>query len=145
MDKIIKSLNLKVGARDLRNNDPKVHLQAICNQWIPVSKATLGKYSYQIEWELTSLSTLWGQQFVHMCSDLAGSVGSRQHWLWDTARKKEYISFVFYCFENLSIAITLELLVRFRWGFQQNVPLLMRTSNQIENWKCHIADFDWFP
>ena len=35
---------------------------------------------------------------------------------------------LFFCFENLSIAITLEPLVRFRWGFQQNVPLLMRIS-----------------
>ncbi len=43
-------------------------------------------------------------------------------------QKKGCISFVFYCFENLSIVITLESLVRFRWGFQQNVPLLMRTS-----------------
>ncbi len=55
---------------------------------------------------------------AYMCCDLARSVGSRQHWLWDT----------FYCFENLSIVITLEPLVWFRWGFQQNVPLLMRTS-----------------
>ncbi len=44
------------------------------------------------------------------------------------SQKKEYISFVFYCSENLSIAITLEPVVRFRWSFQQNVPLLMRTS-----------------
>ncbi len=44
------------------------------------------------------------------------------------SQKKECISFVFYCFENLSIAITSEPLVRFRWGFHQNVPLLMRTS-----------------
>ncbi len=37
--------------------------------------------------------------------------------------KKECISFsffffLFYCFENLSIAITLEPLARVRWGFQ---------------------------
>ncbi len=44
------------------------------------------------------------------------------------SQKKEYISFVFYCFENLSIAIMLEPPVRFRWRFQQNVPLLMRPS-----------------
>ena len=44
------------------------------------------------------------------------------------SQKKECISFVFYCFENLSIAITLEPLVRFRWSFQQNVPFLVRIS-----------------
>ena len=42
------------------------------------------------------------------------------------SQKKKCISFVFCCFEKLSIAITLEPLVRFRWGFQQNVPLIMR-------------------
>ncbi len=61
----------------------------------------------------------------YMCCDLAGSLGSGEHWLW--SQKKECVSFVFYCFENLLIAITLEPLVRYRWGFQQNVPLLMRT------------------
>ncbi len=40
------------------------------------------------------------------------------------SQKKECISIVFYCSENLSIVITLEPLVQFRWGFQQNVPLL---------------------
>ncbi len=45
------------------------------------------------------------------------------------SQKKKCITFVFYCSENLSIVITLEPLVRFRWGFQQNVPhLLMRIS-----------------
>ncbi len=64
----------------------------------------------------------------YMCCDLAGSVGSQEHWLWDTARKGDALSLVFYCFENLSIALTLEPLVRFRCFFKQNVPLLMRTS-----------------
>ena len=44
------------------------------------------------------------------------------------SQKMECISFVFYYFENISIPITLEPLVRFRWGYQQNAPLLMRTS-----------------
>ncbi len=54
---------------------------------------------------------------IIMCCDLTGSVGT-----WKSgalivrySHKKERI--VFYCFENLSIAITLEPLVRFRWGF----------------------------
>ena len=60
--------------------------------------------------------------------------------------KKECISFVFYCFENLSIAITLEPLVRFRWGFQQNVPLLMRISikQKTENMTCSTESDQWF-
>ncbi len=63
-----------------------------------------------------------------MCCHLAESVRSRERLLRDMARKKECIYFVFYCFENLSIAKTLEPLVRIKWGFQQNVHLLMRTS-----------------
>ena len=39
-------------------------------------------------------------------------------------QKKESISFVFFCFKNLSIAITLEPLVPSRWSFQLNVPHL---------------------
>ena len=41
MLKIIDSLNLKIAARDLRHSDPKVHLQAICGQWLPLSQAVL--------------------------------------------------------------------------------------------------------
>ncbi len=73
--------------------------------------------------------------------------------LWDTAtaRKKECVSFVFYCFEYLSIVITLEPMVRFRRSFQQNVPLLMKTSinkfkktkKTTENVTCSPSD--WFP
>lgn len=40
-EKIVKSLNLKISARDSRS-DAKVHLQAICGQWLPLSKAVLG-------------------------------------------------------------------------------------------------------
>ena len=41
------------------------------------------------------------------------------------SQKKECISFVYS--QNLSIAVTLQPLVRFRWSFHQNVPLLIRT------------------
>ena len=60
-------------------------------------------------------------------------------------QKKECISFVFYCYENLSIAVTLAPLVRFRWGFQQNVPLLNEDFKPIENWKYHVLDFWLIP
>ncbi len=47
----------------------------------------------------------FSKQKVHkgnMCCDLAESVGSWEHWLWDS-QTKEWISFVFFCFANPSI------------------------------------------
>ncbi len=44
------------------------------------------------------------------------------------SQKKKWIFIVFYCSKNLQLLITLEPLDRFKWGFQQNVPLLMKTS-----------------
>ncbi|XP_046553975.1 elongation factor-like GTPase 1 isoform X1 [Haliotis rubra] len=40
-DKIVKSLKLKVSARDTRHNDPRIQLQAVTSQWLPVSSAVL--------------------------------------------------------------------------------------------------------
>ncbi len=59
------------------------------------------------------------------------------------SQKKECISFVFSCFD-LSIAITLEPLVPFRWHFQQNVPLLMKASNR-KHKMSHMFDFGLIP
>eukprot|EP00062_Callorhinchus_milii_P002386 gi/632938518/ref/XP_007905275.1/ PREDICTED: elongation factor Tu GTP-binding domain-containing protein 1 [Callorhinchus milii] len=39
--KIITSLGLTILPRDSRHSDPKVHLNAICSQWLPVSNAVL--------------------------------------------------------------------------------------------------------
>ena len=58
------------------------------------------------------------------------------------SQKRECISFVLYCFENLSSTITLEPLVRFRWGFQQNVTFLRRTPIKQ---KCHMCNFRLIP
>ncbi|XP_044294664.1 elongation factor-like GTPase 1 isoform X2 [Varanus komodoensis] len=41
IDKIVSSLGLKIGARELRHTDPKVQLNAICSQWLPVSESVL--------------------------------------------------------------------------------------------------------
>uniref|UniRef100_A0A8C8SXS6 Elongation factor-like GTPase 1 n=1 Tax=Pelusios castaneus TaxID=367368 RepID=A0A8C8SXS6_9SAUR len=41
IDKIVTSLGLKIGARESRHADPKVHLNAICSQWLPISQAVL--------------------------------------------------------------------------------------------------------
>ncbi|XP_076444086.1 elongation factor-like GTPase 1 isoform X2 [Babylonia areolata] len=40
-EKIIKSLGLKVGPRDIRHNDSRVQLCAIMSQWLPLSDAVL--------------------------------------------------------------------------------------------------------
>ena len=44
MEKIVKSLNLKIAPRDSRHNDPRVQLQAVMGQWLPVSQSVLGKF-----------------------------------------------------------------------------------------------------
>ncbi|CAM2099069.1 unnamed protein product [Caretta caretta] len=41
IDKIVTSLGLKIGARESHHADPKVHLNAICSQWLPISQAVL--------------------------------------------------------------------------------------------------------
>lgn len=45
-EKIVKSLNLKISARDSRHSDPRVLLQALLAQWLPVSDAVLGMHAY---------------------------------------------------------------------------------------------------
>ncbi|XP_040824529.1 elongation factor-like GTPase 1 [Ochotona curzoniae] len=41
IDKIVTSLGLKIGAREARHSDPKVQINAICSQWLPISHAVL--------------------------------------------------------------------------------------------------------
>lgn len=41
IEKIVTSLGLKIGARESRHTDPKVQLNAICSQWLPISDAVL--------------------------------------------------------------------------------------------------------
>eukprot|EP00794_Sanderia_malayensis_P009497 gene9497-10491_t len=42
VEKIVSSLGLKISARDSRFTDPKVYLQTILRQWLPLSDAVLG-------------------------------------------------------------------------------------------------------
>lgn len=42
IEKIITSLGLKVSARDMKHNDPKVQIKAITTEWLPLSDAVLG-------------------------------------------------------------------------------------------------------
>uniref|UniRef100_A0A8C5RK10 Tr-type G domain-containing protein n=1 Tax=Laticauda laticaudata TaxID=8630 RepID=A0A8C5RK10_LATLA len=41
IEKIISSLGLKIATRELHHTDPKVQLNAICSQWLPISDAVL--------------------------------------------------------------------------------------------------------
>ncbi|XP_038623198.1 elongation factor-like GTPase 1 [Tachyglossus aculeatus] len=41
MDKIMSLLGLKMGIREARHADPKVQINAICSQWLPISQAVL--------------------------------------------------------------------------------------------------------
>lgn len=41
IDKMVQSLGLKISPRESRHTDPKVHVNAICNQWLPISQAVL--------------------------------------------------------------------------------------------------------
>lgn len=42
VQKILTSLDLKIDPRDARHNDPRVRLQAVISQWLPISPAVLG-------------------------------------------------------------------------------------------------------
>ncbi|XP_032906109.1 elongation factor-like GTPase 1 isoform X2 [Amblyraja radiata] len=41
INKIVNSLGLSILPRDSRHSDPRVHLNAICTQWLPISHAVL--------------------------------------------------------------------------------------------------------
>lgn len=40
-EQIVKSLNLKISARDSRHTDTRVHLKALFDQWLPLSGSLL--------------------------------------------------------------------------------------------------------
>ncbi len=61
------------------------------------------------------------------------------------SQKKKCIYLVFYCFDNLSIAITLEPLIQFRWVFSTKCTSPNEDFNEIENWKCHMFNFWLIP
>ncbi|ERM93639.1 hypothetical protein AMTR_s00004p00150090 [Amborella trichopoda] len=41
LEKVIKSFNLSIPARELQNKDPKVVLQAVMSRWLPLSDTIL--------------------------------------------------------------------------------------------------------
>ena len=62
IEKIVKSLNLKIALRDSRHSDPRVQLTAITSQWLPVSKAVLCMYA-----SLRKLVHAIYRGFFHLC------------------------------------------------------------------------------
>ncbi len=48
------------------------------------------------------------------------------------SQKKKWISIVFYCSENPSIAHNFGTTGSIKWGFQQNVPLQMSTNRKLK-------------
>ena len=85
----------------------------------------MAQHTKQLNEEVMRRAVTWTN--ANMCCDLAGSVGNRQDWLWDIARKKKWIS-IFFLFFWEPLLITLEPLDRFKWGIQQNVPLQLTVS-----------------
>ena len=41
IEKIVSSMKLKISARDSRHSDLRVHLFAVCSQWLPLAGAVL--------------------------------------------------------------------------------------------------------
>ena len=48
MEKIVSSMSLKISARDSRHTNPKVHLFAICSQWLPLARTVLSMAVQQL-------------------------------------------------------------------------------------------------
>ncbi len=116
-------------------------LVSVCNIhndiWMAQTKTShLGKVSFAI-----ILLGWW-----YMCCNLAGLVLNREHWLLRYSKKKECISIVFYCSENLSIAITLfGTTGSIQAGFAAKCTSPNEDFNHVENWKCHMFDFRPIP
>ena len=53
-ERIVKSLGLKLSARELTHTNVRQRLQHVLAQWLPLSKATLGKLSISTLSRLTS-------------------------------------------------------------------------------------------
>ncbi|XP_051896621.1 elongation factor-like GTPase 1 isoform X2 [Pristis pectinata] len=48
INKIVNSLGLSILPRDSRHTDPRVHLNAICTQWLPISQAVLSMVCHKL-------------------------------------------------------------------------------------------------
>lgn len=57
VERIMNSLEIKMSARDQRHNDPKIHLQAIFSQWLPLAAAILNAVCRHLPSPLSSENT----------------------------------------------------------------------------------------
>jgi len=48
LEKLASALNVKVAAKDLKSSDNRVTVKAIMSQWLPISRATLCKYTIDV-------------------------------------------------------------------------------------------------
>ncbi len=78
----------------------------------------------------------------HMCCDLAESVRSWEHWLWDKARKRTVFPLFSIVLRILQLLIVLEPQVQFSWDFQQNdlSKLALQSNKKTENVTCSTLD-----
>ncbi len=74
-----------------------------------------------------------------MCCDLVESVGSGEHCLWDTSRKRNEFLLFSIVLRILQLLITLEPLAQVE--FSAKCTSQDKHFNQIENWKCHMFEF----
>ena len=83
--------------------------------------------------------------YMYMCCDLSGSVGSRQHWLWDIASKRNEFLLFSIVLKTLQLLIALEPLDQLKWRFLAKCTSPSENFNQIENWECHMCEFRLIP
>ncbi len=83
--------------------------------------------------------------YAYMCCNLAGSVGCREHWLRDTARKRK--AFFFYFFYFLLFWESFNCCNFGTTGLIQ-VGFAAKCTSPNEDFnrklKCHMFEFDWF-
>ena len=119
----IKERSARIPAMSWSDMQWWYHWNSECSLFLNIIYIFFFMYSFLLFW--ANYLSCFFSTLSFLCCDLAGSVISRQHWLWDTARKRN--AFLLFSIV-LRIFQFLELLVRISWGFQQNVPLLMSTS-----------------
>ena len=80
-----------------------------------------------------------------MYCDLARSVGSREHKLWDVQPEKERHFFCFLLFWKSFNCYNFGTTILIQVGFSAKCTSPNEDFNQIENWKCYMIDFRLIP
>ena len=90
-----------------------------------------------ISWDWNCLLLLSCKIQGNMCYNLAESVGTREHWLWDVARKRNEFLLFSIVLRILQLGTTGPIQV----GFSAKCSSPNEHFNQIENLKYHMFDF----